>query len=208
MFTGLIEATGRIERVTEESTGRRLTVSTSLGSELAPGDSIAVNGVCLTVVVPAASSFDAIISPETLRVTTFGSLRAGSMVNLERPVRADARLGGHFVLGHVDGVGRIEALRPDGDCFWLEVASPRELAPLFIPKGSIAIDGTSLTIAALRDTTVCVQIVPFTWEHTSLAHARTGDPVNIEADVLGKYVARLLGKTTLAPAPVLPAGIS
>jgi riboflavin synthase len=208
MFTGLIEATGRVERVAEEATGRRLTVTTALGSELSPGDSIAVNGVCLTVVAQTASSFDAIISPETLRVTTFESIRAGSAVNLERPVRADARLGGHFVLGHVDGVGRIEALRPDGDCFWLEVSCPRELAPLFIPKGSIAIDGTSLTIAALRETIVCAQIVPFTWEHTSLRQAKMGDAVNIEADVLGKYVARLLGKTALADTPALPAGIS
>jgi riboflavin synthase len=156
----------------------------------------------------AASHFEAIVSPETLRVTTLGSAAERQIVNLERPLRADARLGGHFVLGHVDGVGRIESLQRDGDCYWLEVSAPRELAPSFIHKGSIAIDGTSLTIAALRENLISVQIVPFTWEHTSLQAAAAGDAVNIEADVIGKYVARLLGARVNVDVPGPLAGIS
>ena len=207
MFTGLIESTGRIARVVPESSGRRLTVATELGAELLAGESIAVNGVCLTVVAHDRDGFDAIVSPETLRVTTLEGAREGRVVNLERPLRADARLGGHFVLGHVDGVGRIETLQRDGDCYWLEVSTPDNLAPFFIHKGSVAIDGTSLTIAALGDNRVSAQIVPFTWDHTALQHARAGDLVNLEADVIGKYVARLLG-TKMSDAPALPAGIS
>ena len=116
MFTGLIEATGTIDRATAAATGVRLRVNTGLGAELTPGDSVAVNGVCLTVAVATDDGFEAIVSPETLRVTTLGTLRPGQLVNLERPLKADARLGGHFVLGHVDGVGRIRSLEADGDC--------------------------------------------------------------------------------------------
>jgi riboflavin synthase len=139
-----------------------------------------------------AGAFKVDVSPETLRVTTLGQFAAGRTVNLERPLRADARLGGHFVLGHVDGVGRITALDRDGDCYWLEVSLPQDLSRYVISKGSIAIDGISLTIARLQGATVGVQIIPFTWDHTALSQARTGDSVNLEADVLGKYVARLM----------------
>jgi len=178
-------------------TGRRLRIDTALGAELRAGDSIAVNGVCLTVVACDATGFAADISPETVRVTTLGDRAPGEPVNLERPLRADARLGGHFVLGHVDGVGRVAAFRPDGEGYWLEVDVPDPLEPYMISKGSIAIDGISLTIASLDTGRVGVAIVPFTHAHTTLGSARVGDRVNLEADVLGKYVARLLDERSV-----------
>lgn len=194
MFTGLIESLGRIDDVQTRAGGRRLRVSTPLGAELSAGDSVAVNGVCLTAVDIASDGFAADISPETLRVTTLGRLAAGHSVNLERPLRADARLGGHFVLGHVDGVGTIAAVTPQDDCAWIDVDVPPALVRGLIPKGSIAVDGISLTIAALAHTRIGLQIVPFTLSHTTLGRARAGDPVNLETDVLGKYVARLLSE--------------
>lgn len=197
MFTGIVEATGRVARVDPAGTGRRLRIDTALGAELRAGDSIAVNGVCLTVVACDATGFAADISPETVRVTTLGDRAPGEPVNLERPLRADARLGGHFVLGHVDGVGRVAALRPDGDGYWLEVDVPEPLEPYMISKGSIAVDGISLTIASLDTGRVGVAIVPFTLAHTTLGSARVGDRVNLEADVLGKYVARLLDERSV-----------
>jgi riboflavin synthase len=208
MFTGLIEATGTIDRVTPAATGVQLRVATDLGRELAAGDSIAVNGVCLTVAVALPDGFEATVSPETLRVTTLGSMRSGQALNLERPLKADARLGGHFVLGHVDGVGRIRSLDADGDCYWLDVETPAALAPLVILKGSITVDGISLTVAELLDNRVRIQIVPFTFAHTALKSARAGDAVNIEADVIGKYVARLMQTGTIATGAAVAAGIS
>jgi riboflavin synthase len=192
MFTGLIETTGRIEASTPTEKGRRLTVSVPAEIDLALGDSLAVNGVCLTVAARANESAAFDVSPETLRVTTLGGLDAGRLVNLERPLRADARLGGHFVLGHVDATGSITALRPDGDHYWLEIALPPAMDPYVIPKGSIAIDGISLTIASLDGRRVGVQIVPFTYGATTLRECRAGDAVNLEADVIGKYVERLV----------------
>jgi riboflavin synthase len=192
MFTGLIEATGRIARLEPTAGGRRLRIDAPLAAELRAGESISVSGVCLTVTASDADGFSAEVSPETLRVTSLGSMTVGRGVNLERPLRADARLGGHFVLGHVDAVGRVATLRPDGECYWLDVEVPSALAPLLVSKGSIAIDGISLTVAALSQKAVGVQIVPFTWTCTTLRDARVGDAVNLEADVIGKYVARLM----------------
>ena len=192
MFTGLIEATGRIERADGDDNGRRLRVQTALGAELGDGDSISVNGVCLTVTARDAGAFSADLSRETLAVTSFRGVGVGRTVNLERPVRADSRMGGHFVLGHVDGTGRILAYRPDGQGYWLEVEIPASLSGLVISRGSIALDGISLTAASLLDRVVGVQVIPFTHAHTSLAEARPGDTMNVEVDVLGKYVARLL----------------
>jgi riboflavin synthase len=199
MFTGLIEANGEVAEVSEQAGARRLRVATPIGAELADGDSIAVNGVCLTVAHRDASGFDADVSPETIRVTTLGSLRRGTLVNLERPLRADARLGGHFVLGHVDGIGRMQAVRPDGDCYWLDVDVPGHVLPWIIPKGSIALDGVSLTVAKLEGTKVGVQVVPHTWMHTAFRMANAGDAVNVEGDVIGKYVARLVGRAGATP---------
>jgi riboflavin synthase len=193
MFTGLIETLGQVEE-SGASAPDRLTIATPLGAELRAGDSIAVSGVCLTVVRADGAGFSADISAETRRVTTLGRLSPGQLVNLERPLRADARLGGHFVLGHVDEVGRIAAMRPEGDGYWLDLDVPEAVIPYVIPKGSIAIDGISLTVAALDGRRVGVAIVPFTFAHTTLGTARAGDRVNLEADVLGKYVARLLAE--------------
>jgi riboflavin synthase len=192
MFTGLIEATGRIDRIDPQGTARRLRVATPLASELAPGDSIAVSGVCLTVVERDADGFAADVSPETLAVTTLGDMAPGRVVNLERPLRADARLGGHFVLGHVDATGSIAGIRDDGDCRWIDISVPSGFDASLIPKGSVAIDGISLTVASLAPGRFGVQVIPFTLAHTSLAAARAGDRVNLEGDVLGKYVGRLL----------------
>ncbi len=166
-------------------------IATEMARDLAPGDSVSVNGVCLTVVTHDDSGFDVEVSPETLRVTTLGDFAAGRPVNLERPLRADARLGGHFVLGHVDAVGRISGVRVEGDYRWVDVVFPPAMAAYLIPKGSIAVDGISLTVAALGTTDFGVQIIPFTWTHTALHAARVGDSVNLEGDVIGKYVARL-----------------
>jgi len=192
MFTGLIETIGRIERLDVTGTGCVLEVATALSASLAPGDSVAVSGVCLTVTGTDADRFRADLSRETRAATSLGAAAPGRLVNLERPLRADARLGGHFVLGHVDATGRITEVRGDAGAHWITVETPAALDPYFIPKGSVAIDGISLTIASLTSGRIGVQIIPFTMAHTSLSEARVGDLVNLEADVLGKYVARLL----------------
>lgn len=192
MFTGLIEATGEVAEVEPTPGGFRLKLATALAAELAQGDSIAVNGVCLTVVSADADGLYADVSPETARVTTLGMVRRGVLVNLERPLRADARLGGHFVQGHVDTTATIEELRADGDAYWLTVKFPEALAPFIVRKGSIAVDGISLTVAGVDERRFDVQIIPFTWAHTNLRTRKAGDDVNLECDILGKYVARAL----------------
>ena len=196
MFTGLIEATGRIESSTATDKGRRLVVAVPESIDLAAGDSLAINGVCLTVaaVRDGKAAFD--VSPETLRVTTLGAAGEGRLVNLERPLRADARLGGHFVLGHVDATGRLTKMAPDGDHYWIEVEIPKTIEPYVIHKGSIAIDGVSLTVASLDGPRVGVQVVPFTFGATALRESRAGEAVNLEADVLGKYVERLMRRSS------------
>jgi riboflavin synthase len=192
MFTGLIEAIGHIEASTIAAEGGRIRVQTPFAGDLRAGDSVAVNGTCLTAVNPDATGFFADLGPATLQATALGRARVGQMVNLERPLRADARMGGHFVLGHVDGVGTIRSIRPEGESYWIDIDLPRDLEPLVVLKGSIAIDGISLTVAAMAPGTIAVQIIPFTFAHTSLGSAQAGDRVNIEVDVLGKYVARLM----------------
>jgi riboflavin synthase len=192
MFTGLIERTGTVARVEDRGADRLVEIEASLSAELAPGESIAVNGVCLTVASCEGDSFFVHVSPETLRVTTLREFVPGRVVNLERALRADARLGGHFVLGHADGVGTIERIEPEGESYRLDVDLPPAVERFIIPKGSIAVDGISLTIADIRGDVVRIQIVPFTWQHTALSSARAGDRVNVEADVIGKYVVRLL----------------
>ncbi len=192
MFTGLIEAIGQIVAVRDTASGRTMTIAASLGDPWVEGESVAVNGVCLTVQAARDEVFEAHVSPETLRVTTLGRTRPGQGVNLERPLKADGRIGGHFVLGHVDGIGTVRRVEPQGESFWLDIDIPAALLPLVVLKGSIAIDGISLTVARLTGTTVGVQIVPHTWTHTQLASARPGDGVNVEVDVIGKYVQRLV----------------
>jgi riboflavin synthase len=204
MFTGLIEATGQVESLQASLAGGRLRVRTALGAELRLGDSIAVNGVCLTAVELDAGGFSADVSPATLAVTAIGGLSPGRLVNLERPVRADARMGGHFVLGHVDVTGHIVELRQDGEAWRLTVAIPDAMAPLVISKGSIAIDGISLTVSAIEGARVVMQIIPFTLAHTALSQAAMGHAVNIEFDVLGKYVLRALDLRGVAAGLSLP----
>ena len=192
MFTGLIETLGEIADVRESQSGRRVRVRSGLGAELRPGDSLAVNGVCLTVVSTGPDYVDADIGPQTVALTTLGSLRSGSLVNLERPMRSDGRFGGHFVQGHVDAIGVVARLRNDGDAHWLTVSFADDLSPYFVERGSIAVDGISLTVAGLRESAFDVMIIPFTWSHTNLHALRAGDRVNLECDIIGKYVARAM----------------
>ena len=199
MFTGLIEHAGRVEGLEPIEGGYRLSVETAIAGELHEGDSIAVNGVCLTVVGRDERRFVTEIGPETARVTTLGGLAAGALVNLERPMRPDGRMGGHFVLGHVDCIGVLKAVRVDGEFWWMTVGFDAGLAPYIIPKGSVAVDGISLTVATLREAEFDVQIIPFTWEHTNLQAIRPGDAVNLEVDVIGKYVVRVAQLTGMWP---------
>jgi len=192
MFTGLVEAIGEITEVKPTPGGFRLELSTSLAPELANGDSIAVNGVCLTVVAVDPQGVRLDVSPETARVTTLGTMRRGSTVNLERPLRADARLGGHFVQGHVDGMGTVDDVRQDGYSYWLTIVFAAALGPYIVRKGSIAVNGVSLTVAGVDDRRFDVQIIPYTWTHTNFHALKAGDTVNLECDILGKYVARAI----------------
>lgn len=208
MFTGIIERAGKIESLEHGAEGGRLRVSFESAPEIAApigrlafpgglaemklGDSIAVNGCCLTVVEFDAQSFAADLSGETLRRTAFGEKKAGSIVNLERPLAAGAQLGGHFVQGHVDGVGRVTRLVPEGDNWWLSVRVPEELRRYVAEKGSIAIDGISLTVARWRDGVADFALIPFTYENTNVRGMAPHDAVNLEADILAKYVESLL----------------
>ena len=192
MFTGIVENVGEVAEVKPTPAGLRLRLITSLASELTPGESLAVNGVCLTVVSSDQSGVHMDVSPETLRVTGFASLKLGALVNLERPMRVDGRLGGHFVQGHVDATGTVEDIREDGDFWWLTVRFPPSLASQIVRKGSIAVDGVSLTVAGVDDRRFDVQIIPYTWEHTSLRTLKVNELVNLECDLLGKYVLRAL----------------
>jgi riboflavin synthase len=192
MFTGIVEAVGTLAEVKGTGGGYRVRIQTGLSGELKVGDSLAVNGVCLTVILLDGEHVHADVGPETSRVTTLGSLQREQEVNLERPVTADGRFDGHFVLGHVDGVGVIEEIRAEGESHWLTIGFPPPLAPLFIRKGSVAVDGISLTVAGLGERQFDVMVIPFTWSTTTLKSLRKGDKVNLECDMIGKYVARAL----------------
>ena len=190
MFTGLVEAVGDVVECKPTSGGFRLRIASPLASELKPGDSLAVNGVCLTVILAENGEVHADVGPETVRVTTLGSIARGAIVNLERPLRADQRFGGHFVQGHVDAIGHVEELRQESEFHWLTVSFPPVLAPLIVHKGSIAVDGISLTVAGLGADRIDIMVVPFTMEHTNLGRIRIRDRVNLECDMVGKYVVR------------------
>jgi riboflavin synthase len=190
MFTGLIEAVGRVRQVTPAEAGRRLLIEAPFASALAVGDSVATNGVCLTVVSHDDEAWSADVSPETLRVTGLGALAPGTPVNLERPLAVGARLGGHFVQGHVDATGVIEAIGQEGEFWRVTISFPVALAPYFIERGSVAVDGISLTVAALAPESFDVQIIPHTWARTNLQDLRPGALVNLECDMVGKYVLR------------------
>ena len=193
MFTGIIEEVGEIVAVEDTGDFRKLRVRAgTLLDGTAAGASIAVNGVCLTVRTFDRRDFSADLSRETLERTSLKALGAGTTVNLERPMRADGRFGGHIVQGHVDGIGTIRRFDRDGDNWNLQVQFPEDGARYIVEKGSIAIDGISLTVAAIKPPILEVAIIPHTFENTNLRHARAGDTVNLEFDVIAKYVERML----------------
>lgn len=188
MFTGLVEETGRI---LAPAPRMRVGCSTIL-SDLHEGDSICVSGVCLTALDIGPDGFSADLAPETLKRSSLGDRKPGDMVNLERSLRADQRLGGHIVQGHVDGTGEIVSLRELGDNnWWLDLRLPQDLDRYVVSKGSISIDGISLTVASIENCTVGITIIPHTYQHTSLSNRRVGDRVNIEVDILAKYLEKL-----------------
>jgi riboflavin synthase len=193
MFTGIIETSGEVLSADVREDGARLRIQApAIAAEAKLGDSVAVNGVCLTVVQIAdgALAFDAVT--ETLRRTNLGELKVGQRVNLERPLKADGRFDGHIVQGHVDGVARLVCIVDEGNARRLRFEIPPELAAYIVQKGSVALDGVSLTVAAAGDDWLEVVIIPHTWEVTSLGFKNPGDSVNVEVDVLAKYVERLL----------------
>jgi riboflavin synthase len=195
MFTGIIEEVGRVHKITHQAGNRRLTVSLShLVKELKKGDSIAVSGVCLTAVeiTPQSVGFD--LAEETWNRTSFSRIKEGALVNLELPMRADSRFGGHIVQGHVDGTGGFIALEPipETDNYWLRIEIPSELARYVIFKGSLSIEGISLTVAGIEGRRVTVAIIPHTVEMTNLNSLKRGDPVNLEVDMIAKYVEKMM----------------
>ena len=195
MFTGIVEEAGKVEEI---HAGRRSTElivrAPKIGRSLRIGNSVAVNGACLTVVGKRGNilKFDVLV--ETLRRTNLESVRSGSLVNLERPLRADARLDGHFVLGHVDGRGKVRRFERQGKDYVLEIEAPQSVMRYIVEKGSVAVDGISLTVAGVGRNWFRIWIIPHTRDITDLRVCRAGDPVNLEVDILGKYVEQLLGR--------------
>jgi riboflavin synthase len=192
MFSGIIETMGTVRRVTKTGDDARLTVDTELAAALAVGESIAVNGVCLTVVGTDAAGFEADLSSTTLTVTALGSLSPAQPVNLERALRVGDRLSGHFVSGHVDATGTILAIRPDGESRHLRVGYPDRLRPYLVDKGSITVDGVSLTLVAVDADAFFITVIPHTLAVTTLGRVTVGQRVNLEADLWGQYVHRIL----------------
>ncbi len=192
MFTGLIADLGSVSSVERDADGATLEISTRLAGELAEGDSIAVNGVCLTAIGPQDGRFRAQAMEETLRRSSLDSLEVGSPVNLELALRADGRLGGHIVQGHVDGTGTIERMREEGFARVLEIEAQSELARYLVGKGSVTVEGVSLTVSEVHDGGFSVSLIPETLARTNLGGAQIGDRVNIEVDILAKHVERLL----------------
>ena len=189
MFTGIIEETGRVKTVTNN----KITIfAKTVLSKTKTGDSISVNGVCLTVNLIGNDFFEADVSPETLRVTAFNELKTGSLVNLERAVQVGSRLGGHIVSGHIDGIGRVKYIKHDGQFFNLTLEVSSELARYIVQKGSITVNGISLTVADIDGRNVTIAVIPHTFENTNLKTLKVGDFVNIETDILAKYVEKFL----------------
>ena len=206
MFTGIIEEVGKVASIREERGTRRLTVSASqLLKELKPGDSIAVSGVCLTAVGISHKSVTFDLADETWNRTSFSRMHEGALVNLELPMRADGRFGGHVVQGHVDGTGEFLALDriPGAEDYWLHIRIPAELARYVIFKGSLSIEGISLTVAKIEGTEVTVAIIPHTSEMTNLRSLKPGDPINLEVDMIAKYVEKMMkGESENSPITV------
>ena len=197
MFTGIIEEVGRITSIVEERGTRRITIETrETPKQLKLGDSVAVSGVCLTAVRIGADSFGADLAEETVVRTSFSRIHEGAKVNLELPMKTDGRFGGHVVQGHVDGTGKFLGLEriAGADDYWLHVEIPRELAKYVVYKGSICVEGISLTVAKIEGARVTIAIIPHTSEVTNLGSLKPGDPVNIETDIIAKYVEKMIGE--------------
>lgn len=210
MFTGIIEHLGTIESLSVAPNGGRVTIQApTLAGKLSVANSIAVNGCCLTIISTDRDRFSADLSAETIAKTSFGAssfaLRKSDPVNLEQPVTAGKEFGGHFVLGHVDNFGRVAHLLPEGESWWYSIEIPSEFAPHIVDKGSITIDGISLTIARSQQNLIEIAVIPYTYEHTNIRHRKSGDIVNLEFDILGKYVERYFNarKATTAPSPTV-----
>lgn len=205
MFTGIIEEVGRVASIVEERGTRRITIDAkNAPRQLKLGDSVAVSGVCLTAVRIAEKSFGADLAEETVRRTSFSRLAEGAVVNLELPMKADGRFGGHVVQGHVDGTGTFLGLEPipGAEDFWLHVEIPADLAKYVVYKGSICIEGISLTVAKIEGTHVVIAIIPHTAEATNLISLQRGDPINIETDIIAKYVEKMIGERAAGAAGV------
>lgn len=197
MFTGIIEEVGRITSIVQERGTRRITIEAqNTPQQLNLGDSIAVSGVCLTAVRIGETSFGADLAEETVNRTSFSRISNGALVNLELPMRADGRFGGHVVQGHVDGTGKFIGLEPipGAEDYWLQIEIPRELTKYVVYKGSISIEGISLTVAKIEGTRVVIAIIPHTAQATNLVSLKRGDPINIETDIIAKYVEKMIGE--------------
>ena len=195
MFTGIVEEVGRVARIEQRGENRRITIAgTNTPNELKPGDSVAVSGVCLTALDIKPGSFCADLAPETWARTSFSRIHEGALVNLELPMKADGRFGGHIVQGHVDSVGKLIELEriADSENWWLHIELPSEIEKYTVYKGSIAIEGISLTVAKLEGRRCTIAIIPHTVEMTNLHSLQPGDPVNLEADLIAKYVEKMM----------------
>ncbi len=195
MFTGIVEEIGRVTQASISQGGSKITIRCQRATDgTSAGDSVAVNGACLTVVSKGQDAFTVDVTPETLSKTTLSRLKVGSTVNLERAMRLGDRLGGHLVTGHIDGVCRITEMRPAGISVLIAVSLPRELLPYVIPRGSIALDGISLTVARKTEGQVVVSVIPHTRNVTTLGEKKVGDDLNVETDIVSRYVESLLGE--------------
>ena len=207
MFTGIVEEMGAVISLEKTLAGTRMTIlASTVMSDLKIGDSVSVNGICLTVVSKGERDFAVEVSPETLSVTTLGLLTAGTPVNLERPMRLNERIGGHLVSGHVDGVGTIRSRHQEGNAIFFTIETPAEILRYCVLKGSITVDGISLTINDVTSHGFSIAIIPHTAKVTTLGLKQVNDPVNLESDLIGKYVERLLqerGQLPQKPAPVV-----
>ena len=195
MFTGIVEEVGRVTRIEQRGENRRITITaTNTPKELKTGNSVAVSGVCLTALNIKPDSFCADLAPETWGLTSFSRINEGALVNLELPMKADGRFGGHIVQGHVDGVGKLIALEriADSENFWLRIELPQDVEKYTVYKGSICIEGISLTVAKLEGKSCAIAIIPHTVEMTNLNSLKPGDPVNLEADLIAKYVEKMM----------------
>jgi len=195
MFTGIVEEVGSVTRIEQRGENRRITIAAvDVSQELKAGDSVSVSGVCLTAIDIEPGSFCADLAPETWERTSFSRVHEGALVNLELPIKADGRFGGHIVQGHVDGVGKVIALERIGDSenFWLRIELPHEVEKYTVYKGSVCIEGISLTVAKLEGRECTVAIIPHTVEMTNLKSLKPGDPANLEADLIAKYVEKMM----------------